>query len=322
MRLHLYLAKIFLSRFLLWLLGLITAVFIFEASVGHTFFKVNLSKIALAVHVAFPFLVFLSTQGFIQRLCHFSEGQALQSCGLSVFGIMRAPLMVTGVLAILELMYVVPLTHGVSSKFDFLKAPKSWSLSIEEEGFTIFRSKQTQCALWIFNVQGCLKKNVIGDNPLRDKDGLKYQKGWRWSPCHAPEILSQKNPEIIPLVKEVTIQHPWLMPFSDILRAIRKRWITTNIFRFQRDYWLSKLAWSVSLVVFGFGLFMGSMSTRRRTTLGIFGLVLCLVFYMVQEILYLMNWPYSYLGKTFILWIVPLLTALGGWILLFEKREL
>ena len=112
------------------------------------------------------------------------------------------------------------------------------------------------------------------------------------------------------------------MSFKDILRAIKKRWLTPNIVRFQRDYWLAKMMWTLSLVVLGFGLFMGQGTARKRITVGTLGLMGCLFLYITQEILYLMNWPYSFLGKTFILWILPLLTGMAGWILLFEKRQL
>lgn len=323
MRLHLYLSKIFLNRFCFWLVGLLSAVFIFEAGGTHSFWFINLNKMALALHVAFPFLIFLSTLTFIQKLYHSSQLQALQSCGFSPLAMIRGPFFVTALLATFELFYVVPMTHHVSSKFNFLQATThKWSLSLEDEGFTIFRYMPDACHFWMFNEQGYLKKNILGESFSVHTNGFNYHKGWRWTPCQAPEMLSPSVLEFVPFPKEFVLKHPWLMSFKDILRAIQKGWLAPNIFRFQRDYWLSKILWSLSLVVLGFGLFIGEGTARRRIFMAVLGLIGCLVLYIAQEILYIINWPYSFLGKTFILWILPMLTGLVGYILLFEKRQI
>lgn len=328
-----YFFKLFTARIIALIVGIIITFFTFELIITKAATEMDfIQKIPLVLHKSLPIIVFIGTLLFLLRLMRFHELEALYSSGISMWGILKIPFIVTGLLVITDLFFIAPFSQRLikttlfkEKKGQITLNPDNWKVYATKNGYSIFYEGDPSFHWFSFSKNSDFNQHLFTEKTAKNNKHLELHDSWNIRSHTAPKIIKSV---VIPLLSDLPPNNPY--PFAMSLLEISKTNTSsqsinkqhTQAVSFQKNYFLSHALWIFSLIPFAAAVIIGPMKKSKRLLMIIPGIAICLGLYLAKEWLYAANIPVAFFVQPMFLWVVPLFTFFLSVMILFEKREL
>lgn len=321
-----YLSFIFLLRIILLCFLFSSITFLFESFTAKNFsWHHSMIRVPFVLHKSLPFIIFIGSLLFFWRLIRFGEGEAIASSGISLARFIKAPLMITFLLGLFDLLVIAPWGHSLINPFKAQKTKISlhtggWERKDVDKEYLLVKKNGDILDILSFSSDSSFKQHCRASSAFFNHNVLLLKNGWCLSPGTFPSQFSKK---VVPwpVHRKGKNQHPSLMSFLDVFKALRYASPQKNLLAFRRDYLLSNALWLVSLVIFSASLMIGRTSALRHLLYVVMGTLACFTLYLIKEWLYALSLSLSYMWHPLALWTIPLLTLALSILVLVEKKE-